>query len=318
MSRFMSCADCGEAMVRNAKSLPPGLARCHGCRRVRRGKPAKARRTYAKPAKPKDYAYKKTLTCADCGEAMWNSPTSKPQGAARCLPCRRARPVHAPKQPPKKYGPPRICSDCGLPCWGIRCQACAPKDKTRIRADDDSRTQRWQREQAAPGIPYQERRKLLRLWVSRRRQCAYCSALATTIDHVVPLVRGGTNHEGNLVPCCKWCNSSKGGLTLVEWRTGKRLGQMRDVLPWVPMKERAPRKPKPIKPPRPMECIACGAPNSRRRSSYCHDRCRSRTAYRLKVGIPASMPAYGARAPKVAQVQEEGPPVWPHVVDVAA
>jgi 5-methylcytosine-specific restriction endonuclease McrA len=42
-----------------------------------------------------------------------------------------------------------------------------------------------------------------------------------TIDHIVPLARGGTNYEGNLTPACRPCNSSKGTLLLVEWR--KRL-----------------------------------------------------------------------------------------------
>lgn len=41
--------------------------------------------------------------------------------------------------------------------------------------------------------------------------CAYCNALADTVDHVVPLARGGRNELGNLVPACKWCNFSRGG-----------------------------------------------------------------------------------------------------------
>lgn len=29
------------------------------------------------------------------------------------------------------------------------------------------------------------------------------------MDHVVPLVRGGRSTKGNLVPCCKACNTKK-------------------------------------------------------------------------------------------------------------
>jgi len=40
--------------------------------------------------------------------------------------------------------------------------------------------------------------------------CAYCGAVADTVDHVVPLERGGTNWPANLRPACRSCNSSKG------------------------------------------------------------------------------------------------------------
>lgn len=48
--------------------------------------------------------------------------------------------------------------------------------------------------------------------------CGYCGATENiTIDHVVPLVRGGTHTVENLVAACGWCNSSKGGKLLGEW-----------------------------------------------------------------------------------------------------
>ncbi|MBC7384770.1 MAG: HNH endonuclease [Cryobacterium sp.] len=43
--------------------------------------------------------------------------------------------------------------------------------------------------------------------------CHYChqkfKASALTLDHVIPLARGGTSTRGNCVPACKPCNSSK-------------------------------------------------------------------------------------------------------------
>lgn len=39
--------------------------------------------------------------------------------------------------------------------------------------------------------------------------CAYCGKPATTVDHVVPLERGGSNWPANLRPACRSCNSSK-------------------------------------------------------------------------------------------------------------
>ena len=42
-------------------------------------------------------------------------------------------------------------------------------------------------------------------------KCVYCDAVEDlTLDHVVPLSRGGSNEVGNLVTACRTCNSSKG------------------------------------------------------------------------------------------------------------
>lgn len=50
--------------------------------------------------------------------------------------------------------------------------------------------------------------------------CIYCDSQAQTWDHLVGLVkdsklRGFGHQVGNLVPCCKTCNSKKGGR---DWR----------------------------------------------------------------------------------------------------
>jgi hypothetical protein len=47
--------------------------------------------------------------------------------------------------------------------------------------------------------------------------CAYCPALATTWDHVVPVSRGGLTAPGNIVPACSTCNSSKGARDVWTW-----------------------------------------------------------------------------------------------------
>ena len=48
--------------------------------------------------------------------------------------------------------------------------------------------------------------------------CFYCGALLTennrTIDHIVPITKGGTNDYSNLVCVCNDCNQVKGGQTL--------------------------------------------------------------------------------------------------------
>lgn len=57
--------------------------------------------------------------------------------------------------------------------------------------------------------------KNLRLQVVERDglACHYCKEKVPpsrfTVDHIIPASRGGTNDLGNLVGCCKSCNSKK-------------------------------------------------------------------------------------------------------------
>jgi 5-methylcytosine-specific restriction endonuclease McrA len=74
------------------------------------------------------------------------------------------------------------------------------KQKTRAR---ELRRTRWWRNKCAKGV------------------CHYCGekvgASDLTMDHVVPLVRGGKSVKGNLVAACKECNSKKKYLLPMEW-----------------------------------------------------------------------------------------------------
>lgn len=59
-------------------------------------------------------------------------------------------------------------------------------------------------------------------------RCEYCERRdAMTTDHFMPLVKnsrptGYCNDTWNSVPCCKECNSSKGGKTYDEWFSSQR------------------------------------------------------------------------------------------------
>ncbi len=73
-----------------------------------------------------------------------------------------------------------------------------------------------------------ERQKARDLRASQwwKRQCAkgrchYCgvavAAKSMTMDHIVPISRGGKSTKGNVVPACKECNNRKKQLLPMEW-----------------------------------------------------------------------------------------------------
>lgn len=52
-------------------------------------------------------------------------------------------------------------------------------------------------------------------------RCYYCGRTTLpnelTMDHLVPLIRGGKSTKSNIVPCCKECNNKKKYLLPIEW-----------------------------------------------------------------------------------------------------
>jgi hypothetical protein len=52
--------------------------------------------------------------------------------------------------------------------------------------------------------------------------CSYCGRPAEHVDHIVPIVRGGTHSIGNLTGACASCNLSKGSKFVMEWKKGKK------------------------------------------------------------------------------------------------
>lgn len=52
-------------------------------------------------------------------------------------------------------------------------------------------------------------------WLTQKNRgvCHYCKKQVKpallTMDHVIPLARGGTSTQGNLVPSCRECNQAK-------------------------------------------------------------------------------------------------------------
>jgi 5-methylcytosine-specific restriction protein A len=86
--------------------------------------------------------------------------------------------------------------------------------RERARARELRESQWWKR-RLAEGVCYYCRRRV--------------GSGRLTMDHVVPLGRGGRSVRGNVVPACKECNTRKRHLVPVEWQAYlDRLARARD------------------------------------------------------------------------------------------
>lgn len=61
-------------------------------------------------------------------------------------------------------------------------------------------------------------------WWKRKKAsgfCHYCGLMfhpsELTMDHIVPVVRGGKTVKSNVVPACKDCNNKKKYMLPIEW-----------------------------------------------------------------------------------------------------
>jgi 5-methylcytosine-specific restriction protein A len=89
------------------------------------------------------------------------------------------------------------------------------EDRYVREVDDDTLRREKARARALRRTPWWRRR------IAAGR-CHYCQrevgAKALTLDHVVPLVRGGRSIRANMVAACKECNNKKQSLLAWEWQ----------------------------------------------------------------------------------------------------
>jgi len=169
-------------------------------------------------------------SCTQCA-AEFIKPRSSQKKL--CNSCRdanlRGRNANLQERQAKATGKSNIeCVMCQMSFTGYRsrkyCDECLPVRRLQVSLSQKiyrdritERQLRRQREIRAPGLTLYAIRKLLKEWQSQNLTCFYCDDFPTTVDHVVPLIHGGTNHQENLVPCCRPCNSSKHDKLLSEW-----------------------------------------------------------------------------------------------------
>ncbi len=113
----------------------------------------------------------------------------------------------------------RICTKCGEPFYGAASR-CGPCRGRRIReamspAEINARAAAHERRRIAAAGPEPE---ALKERIRTSGPCVYCDGEADSVDHIVPVLQGGTHDEENLVPACRTCNGSKGNRRLTRWR----------------------------------------------------------------------------------------------------
>lgn len=134
---------------------------------------------------------------------------------------------------------PRGCAECGSMFdanYRTNKKFCsrACVNKTRLREKPQQAREANQRRRArvkAAGSPGVSPRDWTRLLNRHGRSCAYCgSKEQITIDHIIPISRGGRHAIGNVLPACFSCNASKRDDLLANWLRGRpsaRLSQSR-------------------------------------------------------------------------------------------
>ena len=80
----------------------------------------------------------------------------------------------------------------------------------------------WQKNGAAQrrcaSFTFDDVERLLEQQSYRCNGCGVDLLRSYHVDHIIPLIRGGSNWPDNLQILCHRCNCSKGTLTMEEWR----------------------------------------------------------------------------------------------------
>ena len=100
----------------------------------------------------------------------------------------------------------RLCNGCGCRYQSYRNSRGRCRDCLR-EYERERRQRRGSTAQRGYGHAWQE---LRRVQLARQPYCAECGATADlTVDHIVPLARGGRGELSNLQTLCRSCNGIK-------------------------------------------------------------------------------------------------------------
>ncbi len=144
-------------------------------------------------------------------------------GCRPCTVCSEIKPASAFGRNKKGLsGKQASCRDCQNAIARCRAKSSIVKDQRRKHSRNYSSKRRAMlRNVVCENIDFDK------LFESQEGRCAYCACILTrgsvwsptraTVDHVLPLSRGGDHIWSNVVYACGPCNSQKGGNTPTEW-----------------------------------------------------------------------------------------------------
>lgn len=170
------------------------------------------------------------LPCADCGKLMWRGTGSLPEGQARCQPCRKIAPGECEAEIRRRAAvreAGRACAYCGEHYYPSQIRAIYCSKNCNRRANEKRNIGR----RRPGGNNYRQRVTYPDAWIEHTPRltvfmrddwtCQLCGnkvarsekvphPQAPTIDHIIPLARGGTHEMANVQTACFICNSRKG------------------------------------------------------------------------------------------------------------
>jgi 5-methylcytosine-specific restriction endonuclease McrA len=113
--------------------------------------------------------------------------------------------------------------------WGCRCDECVQAHAGHL--DPESiRKQRREWAKTPKGVLANRLARHARRGAALDREyaeilygdpCSFCGTRPVEIDHIVPVVAGGTGEWDNLAPACRSCNASKNDRPLLAFMAGK-------------------------------------------------------------------------------------------------
>lgn len=208
--------ECGADLTQT----PSRTKWCAGCRRSGYDATHKRSSVRQRAIRSAERQAKKPSACIDCGLPI--RVTTRTCFSRRCAACRQRRKAdrmngyyHAsPERFRARATRHRLANPEKLKAALQRWRK-TPRAKELIKVHQSQRAHK-RRAGGGERILPADWEQLKALYLNR---CAYCfSCGPLTMDHFVPLKRGGKHELANMVPACKSCNCSKGAKLLVEWR----------------------------------------------------------------------------------------------------
>ena len=213
MPKTTACAGCGKTIMLGPGSRPPGVARCRPCQRIET-----RIRNGGRSRPPRGNTEVRNLVCPQCGESFSTMHPLKDFCSKRCS-----------REASRNYPSCFVCgtdlgdrhSEVCLKCFATSSGVALPSrtDDLESRRSRDTRREyrrrrrEWMREES-------ENIDRVEVFEDDSYVCQLCGApvlalakfphpLSPSIDHIVPLSKGGRHVRANVQTAHFRCNSAK-------------------------------------------------------------------------------------------------------------